>query len=271
MGGCPKVGKAAALRIAHPNLSTEQAMLAAGFTEEEAKCYKGQQNVRQRTHRIVTKEHKRKAAEAAEKEAAEAAEKEAMEEGSTSQRAKGDICGNTKEVQPEIPQPSTTTVSSYQNNDPLDHYAAEIGMSSYEQEGASNMFQFSADTADFANKQDTSQQTHLLSIKWPQKNDEETQQTTVLLEGLQNGQEKIMYNNECTLEKVSILDQRVTLLNQKVTGLFQNVDNKVDRLGQKVDTLDHKVSTILALQERILRKIEGSNIDTELSDTDEEG
>jgi len=52
------VERAANIRIQHPNLSTEDAMKLAGYTEDEAKDPKRQSNVRQKTHRL-TKGRKR--------------------------------------------------------------------------------------------------------------------------------------------------------------------------------------------------------------------
>ena len=54
----PRVERAANIRIQHPNLSTEDAMKLAGYTEEEARDSKRQSNVRQKTHRL-TKGRKR--------------------------------------------------------------------------------------------------------------------------------------------------------------------------------------------------------------------
>jgi hypothetical protein len=58
MPGSPRVERAANIRIQHPNLSTEDAMKLAGYTDEEAKDPKKQSNVRQKTHRL-TKGRKR--------------------------------------------------------------------------------------------------------------------------------------------------------------------------------------------------------------------
>ncbi len=58
MPGSPRVERAANIRIQHPNLSTEDAMKLAGYTDEEAKDPKRQSNVRQKTHRL-TKGRKR--------------------------------------------------------------------------------------------------------------------------------------------------------------------------------------------------------------------
>lgn len=58
MPGSPRVERAANIRIQHPNLSTEDAMKLAGYTEEEARDPKKQSNVRQKTHRL-TKGRKR--------------------------------------------------------------------------------------------------------------------------------------------------------------------------------------------------------------------
>lgn len=52
MAGSPRVEKAARIRLENPNLSTEEAMKLAGYTDEEAKDQKRQSNVRQKTHRI---------------------------------------------------------------------------------------------------------------------------------------------------------------------------------------------------------------------------
>ena len=53
MGGSPRVEKAAQIRIENPNLTTEEAMKLAGFSEGEAKDPKRQSNVRQKTHRLA--------------------------------------------------------------------------------------------------------------------------------------------------------------------------------------------------------------------------
>ena len=53
MAGSPRVEKAARIRLENPNLSTEEAMKLAGYTDEEAKDQKRQSNVRQKTHRIA--------------------------------------------------------------------------------------------------------------------------------------------------------------------------------------------------------------------------
>lgn len=58
MPGSPRVERAANIRIQHPNLSTEDAMKLAGYSEDEAKDPKKQSNVRQKTHRM-TKGRKR--------------------------------------------------------------------------------------------------------------------------------------------------------------------------------------------------------------------
>lgn len=58
MPGSPRVERAANIRIQHPNLSTEDAMKLAGYSDEEAKDPKRQSNVRQKTHRL-TKGRKR--------------------------------------------------------------------------------------------------------------------------------------------------------------------------------------------------------------------
>ena len=58
MPGSPRVERAANIRIQHPNLSTEDAMKLAGYTDDEAKDPKKQSNVRQKTHRL-TKGRKR--------------------------------------------------------------------------------------------------------------------------------------------------------------------------------------------------------------------
>lgn len=53
--GSPRVDKAARFKIDNPNLSTEDAMKLAGYTNEEAKDKKRQNNVRQKAHRINVK------------------------------------------------------------------------------------------------------------------------------------------------------------------------------------------------------------------------
>jgi hypothetical protein len=61
MPGSPRIERAASLRIQHPNLSTEDAMKLAGYTDEEARDTKRQSNVRQKTHRLTSKGKKRRA------------------------------------------------------------------------------------------------------------------------------------------------------------------------------------------------------------------
>ena len=60
MGGSPRIEKAAQIRMENPNLTTEEAMKLAGYSEEEARDPKRQSNVRQKTHRL-TKSRKRSA------------------------------------------------------------------------------------------------------------------------------------------------------------------------------------------------------------------
>lgn len=60
MPGSPRIERAASLRIQHPNLSTEDAMKLAGYTDEEARDSKRQSNVRQKAHRIATRGTKRR-------------------------------------------------------------------------------------------------------------------------------------------------------------------------------------------------------------------
>ena len=55
-GGSPRVEKAARMRLEDPTVSTEEAMKLAGFTDEEAKDRKKQNNVRQKTHRLSMKQ-----------------------------------------------------------------------------------------------------------------------------------------------------------------------------------------------------------------------
>lgn len=53
--GSPRVDKAARIKIENPSLSTEDAMKIAGFSVDEAKDKKRQNNVRQKSHRINVK------------------------------------------------------------------------------------------------------------------------------------------------------------------------------------------------------------------------
>ena len=375
MAGSPRIKKAAAIRIEHPTLTTEQAMLSAGFNKEETKCPKKQATVRQKCCRLNKEISKRKA---------ESSGMNTVEEGRTRQPVRGGRRRKTKNPQPEYPQPSavrassnqnsppedpqpsavrassnqnpppedpqpstmidssnqnplpeypqpstimassnqnplpeypqpssimassnqnplpeypqpsTAMISSNQNDDPLNHYNPELYH--HEQDDAMKMYrQFRTDSSDFTSKQDTSsQQTHL-SVKRSPNHDDCTQQTS-LLQGLKSGQERITYRSDykyqITIRKVNIVDQKVSSLFQNVGSLGHrvgnlekkvgnldkkldkkvgNLENKVGNLEQKMDSLNQKMDSIVTLQQRILTKIEGSNIDTELSETDEEG
>jgi len=57
-GGSPRIEDAAKIRLEDPTVSTEEAMKLAGFTDEEAKDKKKQNNVRQKTHRMSQKQAK---------------------------------------------------------------------------------------------------------------------------------------------------------------------------------------------------------------------
>ena len=57
-GGSNLIEKAAKIRLEDPTISTEEAMKLAGFTDEEAKDKKKQNNVRQKIYRMSLKEAK---------------------------------------------------------------------------------------------------------------------------------------------------------------------------------------------------------------------
>lgn len=57
-GGSPRIEIAARVRLEDPTVSTEAAMKLAGYSEEEAKDKKKQNNVRQKTHRMTIKQTK---------------------------------------------------------------------------------------------------------------------------------------------------------------------------------------------------------------------